>query len=59
MKVLILFALVSALVSNGWAEDLTCEQLENMGETGLRKMFVQEEGATIPKNAEEVETRCK
>jgi len=57
MKLLVIFALF-AVVSTGWAQELTCEQLENQGEMGIHKMFVGEDGVQIPNNEAELETRC-
>lgn len=58
MKCLILIALVSAFAVSGYAQDLTCDELEKMAETGIRKMFVAEDGAKLPENLAELETRC-
>jgi len=57
MKFLIVFALIST-IATVYGQDMTCEQLEQIGERGFRKMFIAEEGGTIPKTEAEFETRC-
>lgn len=59
MKFLVVFALISTLAYSAYGQDLSCAELEKMGESGIRRMFIIEEGATIPQNEQELETRCK
>lgn len=59
MKLLIVFALISTLAVSAYGQDLTCAELEKTGEQGIRRMFIVEEGATIPKTQTDLEERCK
>jgi len=58
MKFLIVFALISAFAISAYGQDLSCKDLENMAETGVRKMFVAEEGGKLPQNAADLENHC-
>jgi len=54
---LFIFALLSALAVSAYGE-LSCADIEKQGENGIRKMFIIEEGATIPKTEMELDNRC-
>jgi len=56
MKYLVVFLLIS-LAASAYG-DMSCEELEKMGEQGVRRMFIFEEGAKIPQNEAELEARC-
>jgi len=58
MKLLILFALISTLAAVAYAQKPSCPELEKMGEAGIRRMFIIEEGATIPQTEAELTKRC-
>ena len=58
MKFLVVFALFLTLAVSAFAQDLSCDELEKIGENGVRKMFIIEEGASIPTTEAEFDVRC-